>query len=310
MGIAQYIAPRFNITLNGSSKHTIVVTSLQFIDYEKDNADTLHLTLAPTSKLPRFGDRIELFLGRDSLNFMGAFYVSSIKESYATNYSIEATSIDYTKEIKTKKSRTFSNISLKDMLSNIARENNLKHYIDFAYKDSIEYIEQVDESDSALLKRLADFYDCSFAIKNDTLIFKDRNTTFDRRTYSINANECTNLELESFASKQYKSLELFYTDNFGETRSVKVGNGEPIYKMTREAKDDTHALQMATTRLQNINTTKIKGSLSAIGRVIFAGGYLELALRGKKTKHIISQVTHNIDSKQWIVSLQFESNEL
>lgn len=121
-GFYMYLAPRFSITLNGSSEHSLFVTSATYTDYEKDSADTLSLTLAPNSKLPSFCDRLELLLGRKSLNFMGAFYVASIQESYLQDYTIEATSIDYTKDFKLKKNRSFSNQSYAQILQSIVRE--------------------------------------------------------------------------------------------------------------------------------------------------------------------------------------------
>ncbi|TLD80189.1 phage late control D family protein [Helicobacter sp. MIT 05-5293] len=307
MGIEQYIAPKFAITHKGNTKHQMRILSLSYMDYEKDNVDMLSLTLAPHSKLPSFGDRIELLLGRSALNFMGAFYVSSIKENYLQHYTIEATSIDYTKEFKIIKSRSFESLSYAQILQSIARENNLKAKLDFKYQDSITHLEQNDESDSALCKRLADELDCSFSVKNDTLIFLDRDKSFDRRTYTINARDTLSLEIEYFAQKHYKSVELTYQDESGNTRNVKVGKGVPIYRMSREAKDDNHALQMATTRLQALNAKKTKGHLSAIGRVLFAGGYLSLTKDSTTSTHIITQVTHHLNSQSWNMNVEFES---
>lgn len=88
---------------------------------------------------------------------------------------------------------------------------------------------------------------------------------------------------------------------------VKIGAGVPIYKMSASAKDDTHAHQIATTRLQALNTKQFKGSLSAVGRVLFARGFLRLSKQGTTSTHIITQVTHSIDSNAWNMSLEFES---
>lgn len=307
MGVEQYINPKFAITLNGNRNHKLIITSLSYIDYESDNADTLSLNLSYNSPLPKFSDRIELFLGRDSLNFMGAFYVSSIKEEYKQSYLIEATSIDFSKELKIKKNRSFEKLSYGDILKTIARENNLKTKLNFKYKDSIEQIEQVDESDSSLIDRLSKELDCSFAIKNDTLIFLDRDLAFERRAYSINADDCISLSIEEFSSKHYNSLELTYTDTEGNTRMIKVGKGVPIYKMSANVDNDSSALQRANARLQSLNAKKFKGSLNAIGRVLFAGGFLHLNKQGKISTHIITQVTHTLDSKSWNMSLEFES---
>ena len=130
---------------------------------------------------------------------------------------------------------------------------------------------------------------------------------FHRRIYEMDAREAISLEIEYFAQKRYKSVELTYKDESGNTRNVKVGKGIPIYSMSREAKDDNHALQMATTRLQALNAKKTRGHLNAIGRVLFAGGFLKLKKDHATTTHIITQVTHNLDSQGWNMSVEFES---
>ncbi|TLD97685.1 hypothetical protein LS71_002795 [Helicobacter jaachi] len=305
MGLEQYIAPLWRVSLNGKKSHNLNITQVRYSDFEKDNIDTLCLELAPNATPPNFGDRIELFMGRNALYFFGAFYVSAIKEQYKRGFSIDCTSIDYTKGFKVKKSRTFEG-SIADCIRSIARENNLKTKLDFRYAQSIEVIEQVDESDSALLHRLADELFCTCKVSNDTLIFLDKGKEFDRRTYAINADECISLDIETFAATRYKSIELTYTDSEGNARSVKVGSGEPLYKLHRFAKDDTHALQMATTKLETLNSKHIKGSLSAVGRVLFAGGYLNLTFKGKISRHTITQVTHSLDSSAWNMELNFE----
>ncbi|WP_120945765.1 hypothetical protein [Helicobacter labacensis] len=67
---------------------SLLVESLDYTDYERDNPDTLNIKLATNSKVPKFGDRLELFLGWDKLYFFGAFYVSAIKENYRKGFSI------------------------------------------------------------------------------------------------------------------------------------------------------------------------------------------------------------------------------
>lgn len=301
------IKPKFRVSLNGEKEHRLFIKSLSLRDYEKDNVDMLSLTLAPNSTPPKFGDRLELFMGRDDYYFFGAFYVSTIKESYLQEYRIEATSIDYSKGFKIKKNRTFEGLALIDVLRSIARENNLKTRIDFAKQESIETIEQLDESDGALCARLANDYGCSFKIKNDTLIFIDQDKEFDRREYSLNADDCQSLELEYFASKDFKSVEVSYTDNEGEQRTILVGKGEPKFRSVQNFKTDTEAIQWAQTRLKVLQNQKIRGSLTMVGGVFFAGAFLDLSLRGKKHRMLIKEITHDISPENWEIKMTFES---
>ncbi|WP_172402343.1 hypothetical protein [Helicobacter sp. 13S00401-1] len=54
------------------------------------------------------------------------------------------------------------------------------------------------------------------------------------------------------------------------------------------------------------NARKIKGSLTGLGLVMFAGGFLELELRGKTTRHLLTKVSHTLDSNSWQVKAEFE----
>ncbi len=301
-----YLAPQWRI----KSKMGVVVESLSYTDYEKDNTDTLSLKLAPNSKMPKFGDRLDLFLGWNKLYFFGGFYVSAIKESYRHGFSIDATSINFNKELKEKKSRTFKNKSVADILRSIAREHGLKSKISFEHASSVwNALEQIDESDSALCMRLAKEYGCSYAIKNDTLIFIDRDIKqYKRPRYKIDADSCISLDIEYMVTKHFKSAEVVFTDKNGQEHTLIIGSGQqPKKRMSVHASTEQEALVIGKTRLKEINTAKTKGTLRALGQVLFAGGLLELKKGKKKELHLITQVQHSLDKSGWVMNLSFES---
>ena len=301
-----FLKPKFRITINGGSASGVFITSLSLNDYEGENIDLLRLELAPNSKTPKFGDKIELFMGRDDYYFFGTFYVSVIKESYLRGYSIEATSLNYASSIKVKKNRTFDNLRIGDVLRLVARENGLKTRLDFEAMGSVEVVEQSDESDASLCDRLSKKYGCTFKIKNDTLIFIDQDKSFDRREYRLDVNDCQSLDLEYFANKEYKSVEVTYTDSANNQRSIIVGSGEPKFRSIQNFKSDTEALQWAQTRLKTLNNQKIQGSLSTVGGVFFAGAFLILKLRGKEHKFLIKTIEHTFSANEWTCRMTFE----
>lgn len=300
-----FIKPSFRVTLNNSHEHKLFIESMNITDYESGNIDCISLRLSPNSILPNFGDRIEVFLGRDDFHFFGSFYVSAIKEQYKRGYDIEAISINYKKGMKISKNRSFENTTIGDVIRAIARENGLKTRIDFEKEKTIEVIEQ-SQSDLALCDNLAKRYGCTFKIKNDTLIFIDIDKDFDRREYNINADEAIELNIETFGHKNFNSVEVHFTDSLNETHIIKVGDKEPTHKVSRNFKSQTEALQYAQTYLKKTKEQKVNGELKIIGGVFFAGAFLNLTLRAKETKYLIKEVRHNINSKTWETIIVFE----
>ncbi|WP_120952271.1 contractile injection system protein, VgrG/Pvc8 family [Helicobacter sp. L8] len=300
-----YLAPKWRI--KGAE---VLVESLNYSDYERDNPDTLNLKLAPNSQLPKFGDRLELFLGWEKLYFFGAFYVSAIKENYKKGFSVDATSLNHSKEIKEVKNRSFKNKSVGDILRAIARENGLKSKISFEHSSSVlSVLEQVDESDSALCARLAEEYGCSFGLKNDYLVFIDRNIKqYQRPRYQINADDCISLEIDYLVTKHFKSAEVVFMDKEGQEQTLIIGSGQqPKKRILTHASTKQEALIIGKTRLKEANTAKTKGSLRALGQVLFAGGLLELTKGKSKEIHLITQVQHSLDKSGWVMNLNFES---
>lgn len=288
MGV-NHFTPHIAIKKEGKDiTKSLKVLSLSFVDYERENIDTLSLTLAPSATLPNLGDRLELFLGRKDLYFFGAFYVSTITESFLQNFSIKLLSIDYQKGFKLKKSRAFE-MSYGDALRKIARENNLKTKLDFAHIDEVSVTEQLDLSDASLCNSLAQKLNCAFAIKNNTLIFIGKGKE-KRKTYKLKATECQSLELEHTNTTSYKSIIATYWDiTEEETKSIKYRSGDPTLSRNYTAKmDATQAMQRAKNDLEKTKSGRSKGNLVVCGKAIFAGGILLLEPRGEERKFLIT----------------------
>lgn len=299
------LAPKWRI--EGAN---LLVQSLSYTDHEKDQPDTLSLQLAPNCTPPKFGTKLQLFLGWDKLYFMGGFYVSALKENYKKGFSLDATSLNFTKELKERKSRSFKDKSVSDILSLVARQHGLKSKIHFEHDSSVlPVLEQVDESDSSLCKRLAVQYGCSYAIKNDTLLFLDRDIKkFQRPKYKIVADECMSLEIEYLVTKHFKSAEVLFTDKNGQEHIIIIGSGQvPKKRIVTHVTTEQEARIIGQTRLKEANTAKTKGTLRALGRVIFAGGLLQLVKGDQTQTHLITQVQHSLDKSGWVMNLTFES---
>ena len=92
------------------------------------------------------------------------------KEKNQNSLRVRATSTNFTTEIKKKRNRSYENITLCDLIKKIADRNSLKFRCDFS-DVFFKHLAQTDESDLNLLNRIAQMYNATFNIKNDTLIF-------------------------------------------------------------------------------------------------------------------------------------------
>ncbi|MCE3037521.1 hypothetical protein LW135_06765 [Helicobacter sp. faydin-H20] len=300
-----FLKPKFKVTINGKEEKKLFVKNINLNDYESGEIDNIALTLTLDSILPNFGDKIEIFMGREDYYFFGSFYVNAIKENYKRDYHIEAISINYKRGMKQKKFRSFENKSLEDILKIIARENGLKTRIDFKNGKDIKVIEQ-EESDVSLCNKLAKFYGCTFKIKDDTLIFIDIDKEYKRKEYNINADDAISLSLEILGHKKFNSVEVHFTDNLNNTHIIKVGEEEPTHKAVKNFQSKTQALQYAQSYLKKNKENKVNGELKILGGVFFAGAFLNLNLRNKTQQYLIKEVRHRLDAHTWESTIIFE----
>jgi len=103
----------------------------------------------------------------------GKFRIDSVRRTLYT-FSIEATAIKRTSEIhKTKRNRNFQNTTLPKVVTQIAKENGLVPVV--KVEDiAIENLQQNHQTDAALLKNLADRWNCYLKIQPDKLFFVER----------------------------------------------------------------------------------------------------------------------------------------
>ncbi|PAF44161.1 hypothetical protein [Helicobacter sp. 11S02629-2] len=309
-----FLKPKIKLKVNGKDEtQNLRIQSLSYNDYSKDSIDTLSLTCAPNAKTLNFGDRCELYLGYKSYNFFGSFYISSIKENYLTSMEYEALSIDFSKGLKNPKNRSFKTQPVKDIIESIARENNLKAKIDFDKSNTYVFIEQNNASDTSLLNDIAKDFNANFVIKNDTLIFldKDKDKAKEDLIYSLDASSLSSLSIEHNNKTDYKSLIAHYLDlETNTTKSLKVGKGEPSisknYSLANQAFSLSEIRLKAESDLLKLNEGLTKGSFTKVGGVIFAGAFLDLKLRGEIKRYLLTQVSHTLSPESWSMSANFE----
>jgi len=303
MGI-NFIKPKVKILYNGVDKTRLMTWhNIKIEDNEGDEADKLNINLVWSNAKPRVKDEIKIYVND---NFLGSFIIVSLKYEYKRSIEIEAISADVTKDFKTKKNRTFLNTTYANIIKQLARENSYNYKIDFIRSDEIVTLEQHDQSDVAFLDKMAKDLNLSFSIKNNTLIFFDRDKQSNRITYSYHANNAISFNWEEKETIKYNSCEVtWHNTKSGMDEVVRVGQKEPVLKITSMQDSKDRALMLANTKLQNQQNEEQSANLKILGEPFFAGGFLLLSVDEKDEpfKFIIKKITHEINTS-WQSSLE------
>ena len=303
MGI-NFIKQKVKILYNGVDKTRLMTWhNIKIEDNEGDEADKLNINLVWSNAKPRVKDEIKIYVND---NFLGSFIIVSLKYEYKRSIEIEAISADFTKDFKTKKNRTFLNTTYANIIKQLARENSYNYKIDFIRSDEIVTLEQHDQSDVAFLDKMAKDLNLSFSIKNNTLIFFDRDKQSNRITYSYHANNAISFNWEEKETIKYNSCEVtWHNTKSGMDEVVRVGQKEPVLKITSMQDSKDRALMLANTKLQNQQNEEQSANLKILGEPFFAGGFLLLSVDEKDEpfKFIIKKITHEINTS-WQSSLE------
>ena len=303
MGI-NFIKPKVKILYNGVDKTRLMTWhNIKIEDNEGDEADKLNINLVWSNAKPRVKDEIKIYVND---NFLGSFIIVSLKYEYKRSIEIEAISADFTKDFKTKKNRTFLNTTYANIIKQLARENSYNYKIDFIRSDEIVTLEQHDQSDVAFLDKMAKDLNLSFSIKNNTLIFFDRDKQSNRITYSYHANNAISFNWEEKETIKYNSCEVtWHNTKSGMDEVVRVGQKEPVLKITSMQDSKDRALMLANTKLQNQQNEEQSANLKILGEPFFAGGFLLLSVDEKDEpfNFIIKKITHEINTS-WQSSLE------
>ena len=303
MGI-NFIKPKVKILYNGVDKTRLMTWhNIKIEDNEGDEADKLNINLVWSNAKPRVKDEIKIYVND---NFLGSFIIVSLKYEYKRSIEIEAISADFTKDFKTKKNRTFLNTTYANIIKQLARENSYNYKIDFIRSYEIATLEQHDQSDVAFLDKMAKDLNLSFSIKNNTLIFFDRDKQSNRITYSYHANNAISFNWEEKETIKYNSCEVtWHNTKSGMDEVVRVGQKEPVLKITSMQDSKDRALMLANTKLQNQQNEEQSANLKILGEPFFAGGFLLLSVDEKDEpfKFIIKKITHEINTS-WQSSLE------
>ena len=276
---------------------------LQIIDKDGTEADELNFTVSYAIKRPKYEDKIKVWI--DDV-FYGSFLVQSTSTNHFKELIVRATGTNFSSAIKSKKSRSFSDTTLNQIVSKIAKENGLSFKADF--KDiSIVNLIQSNESDMHLLTRLAKDYDAIFSVKNNTVLFLERSNTLP--TFSIDLKECSSYTITHTDKKLYGSCTASYRDTRENCiKEVTAGEGKPVLTFKNAFKTEEEATVKAKAKLQRASRGTKEGYLSTKGMYVSAGGTITLTGSEQDNgEYTVETVTTNINMEGWNIDVDFKN---
>ena len=307
--------------------------SLDYTDNLSDTADDINLTLEDIDRLwigsymPQMGDYLSAVIhtyawsglndGEKVLD-IGKFEIDNLSgEEIPTTVQIKAVSIlsDNKTLREAKKSRSWDNINLKKIASDVASTNGLELFWDVDDDPEIDHVEQSDESDLELLQRLCK--DAGHALKvtaEKIIIFdeykyemKSPSFTFAYPGDSAGGSIIDEIEKFTFDIKTrdvYSSCEVKYQEGKGKRviegsftppGDIFASNGK-VLSVKESVKDEAEAVRLAKKRLRDKNKDAVKVSLTTPGNLNIAAGLTaNLSGFGKLDgKYIITKAAHKL----------------
>lgn len=279
--------------------------SLEVKDEDGNIADEVTISISSIYKRPKYGDELEVFLGykETGLTKIGVFKVQTSTITNKQQMKFTATGLDFGGNLKVKKSREFLKITLKELVSKIAREHFLNAVcdVDVYYP----YIAQEDKSDLAFLQEIAQDNELIFNIKNNTLICVTKKQ--DELNYTIDYKELIDISITHSNKTKYESAKVIYRDTkTNEDKEIVILEGEPQLRCERSCQDENEAKRIGLASLTRANKGIVSGELTIPFKVIFAGGILNLVNTTDDGDYGITSVSHTLNASGFTTTVSFE----
>jgi len=310
--------PSFRLVVNGNDVTSSLKKYILGIEYTDDvdnEADGFTIRFQGEAfNPPSYKDVLKVWLGYEGdLWHIGSFSVLKSRIEYETmEVSVTATPVNFSTQIKEKRTTSYENASLNQVLGKIAKRHDLsvKNSFDdhfFTHKS------QSDESDLAFMRRLASEMGATFAIKNDTILFRPKkggDKESELPSFSVDAGRTKDLYLEQLDKTQYSAAKASWqSTKENKVMSVTVGNGSPVLNVHGTFQNEAEARIKAKAKLAEANRGTVRGGFEHEGTNIIAGGKVVIKNlpRSWGSEFSIRQVRHSWNDKGYIVKVEFES---
>lgn len=295
-----YGVPAFRLTVDGKDIGRLIsprLMSLELTDNRGLEADQLSITLSDHDgllEIPPKGAVVKLWLGWSDTGLVdkGSYTVDETEHSGAPDIlSIRARSADLRGSLKTKRERSWSEVTLGAVLTEIASAYGLTPKIAAEVSArAVKHLDQANESDANMLTRLGELHDAVINVKAGCLICLQAGAGKTASGAALPHVTLTRADGDSHRFLQadrdsYDSVKAYYYD-IGSTKKQEAiaGGGEKVKELRHTFSDRDSALRAARSELNRLQRGSATLSYNlAKGRADLIPE-LTYSLRGVKTE--------------------------
>lgn len=320
--------PLYRITLQGRDITAGFVTrliSLTLTDNRGMEADTLDISLSDHDgqlDIPPRGATLSLALGWSDTGLVdkGTYIVDEVEHSGAPDVlNIRARSADLREGLKAKRTRSWHQQLLGDILRSLAVEYGLQPVIDAVLGSrEVAHIDQANESDANLITRLGEQHDAIASVKAGRLLFMPAG-----KSLTASGLPLPHITLQRTDGDQHRYIEAdrdaysgvrarYYDVNSAKRKEAIAGGGDNVKELRHTYSDQQSALTAARAewnRLQrgsaSLTYTLAKGRPDLIPELTYT-----LAGVTEPIDAVVwlgANVTHTLNDSGYTTSLDLES---
>jgi uncharacterized protein len=163
------------------------------------------------------------------------------------------------------------------------------------------------------MRRLAKELGATFAIKNDTILFRPKNggdQNSELPIIEIDATQTKGLSIEILDKTSYGSAKAsWHSTKDNKTKSITVGSGKPVLHVKGSFKNESDARTKAKAALEAANRGNARGSFEYEGINVIAGAKMKLSNipPGWPSSFGIKQVRHSWSDSGYTVNVELEN---
>jgi len=287
--------------------------SLSITDEAGIQSDALTLKLDDRDgviELPRKGAQLSVYIGYKETGLVkkGLFTVDEIEISGTPDtLTITAKAANMRDSLKSQKTRSWNNLSLNDIITTIAKDNQLTPKINPDLgKLIIPHLDQTAESDLHFITRIATLYGAVSKPVEDYLIFVPRGETKTATgkqllDITINKTDVSNYRATLADRGKYQSVIAHWqATKTGIKTAVTIGKGTPAFTLRQNYPDSDTAKHAATAKLKTLNqgTDTISLTLNQGNPLLFAEASINLTgfRTGINGAWVSTRVSHQLNN--------------
>ena len=263
------MTPAFRIVIDGRQEITEAVRdrllSLSVTDEAGRQSDSAEVVLDNRDgaiAVPRRGAKMTVSLGwhGPGVTVQGTYIVDEVVLSGPPDaLAIRAKAADMRESLKAQKTRSWDDVSIGDLVSEIAAEHGLKARVGSALRGvRIPHLDQTEESDLHLLTRLARDHDAVAKPAGEYLLFVPRGeaasaTGKPMPAVDVRPADDTSWRVTRSDREAYRSVRAHWHEPGTGTRHTETaGSGEPAWTLRRAYASAPEAAEAARAKLSEL----------------------------------------------------------